>query len=177
MSRRAAWKILLSCWFARMSRHCTSGSPASIIVANWRVKMTISFGPTPDPIWKLPSAPRFRTLTGFSCCWRRRFSTAAWLSASITPLRSSPVRDLASHAKSAIVGFSVAAPSPRRQKARCLHVALVLRTRHFGVGDAAPVSDVPDRAVIGPDQLAAHAVDREQALGILAPDRGHHATF
>ena len=33
---------LLSPWFERISRHCTSGRPASIIVANWRMKTTSS---------------------------------------------------------------------------------------------------------------------------------------
>ena len=34
---------------ARMSRHCTSGSPAEIMVANWRVKIAISLVLTPPP--------------------------------------------------------------------------------------------------------------------------------
>ena len=42
---------LFSLCDARMSRHCTSGRPASIIVASWRVKICRSFGPTPEPIW------------------------------------------------------------------------------------------------------------------------------
>ena len=31
---RTFLKVLFSCWLARISRHCTSGKPASIIVAN-----------------------------------------------------------------------------------------------------------------------------------------------
>ena len=36
--RMTAAKFLSSSWLPRMSRHCTSGRPASIITENWRVK-------------------------------------------------------------------------------------------------------------------------------------------
>ena len=40
----ARWKTLFSCWLPRISRHCTSGRPASIMTENWRVKMATSCG-------------------------------------------------------------------------------------------------------------------------------------
>ena len=61
---QADWKIMLSCWLARMSRHCTSGRPASIIVANWRVKMTMSLGPTRSEPNEKPDGLRLRDLDG-----------------------------------------------------------------------------------------------------------------
>ena len=33
------WKVLFSCWPAKISRHWTSGRPASIMTENWRVKI------------------------------------------------------------------------------------------------------------------------------------------
>ena len=41
-SRMISLKVLFSCCSPRISRHCTSGRPASIIVANCRVKITSS---------------------------------------------------------------------------------------------------------------------------------------
>ena len=38
VARITAEKFLSSSWLPRMSRHCTSGRPASIITENWRVK-------------------------------------------------------------------------------------------------------------------------------------------
>ena len=45
-SRITFLKPLLSWFVPRISRHWTSGTPASIMVANWRVKMTRSFSLT-----------------------------------------------------------------------------------------------------------------------------------
>src|SRR5690606_15654218 len=44
----------------------------------------------------------FLTFKGLSCCWRSRALTASASSASIVPLRSSPVRERASQTNSAI---------------------------------------------------------------------------
>ena len=44
------------------------------------------------PIWKLSALPFFLTFVGWSCCARRRWLTASSDSASIAPLRTSPVR-------------------------------------------------------------------------------------
>src|ERR1700733_14323618 len=44
------WKDWLSWLAARISRHCTSGRPASIMTENWRKKIAISLVPTlPEP--------------------------------------------------------------------------------------------------------------------------------
>ncbi len=104
-SRSTPAKILFFCCPASISRHCTSGRPASIIVANSRLNVTRSLVPTPLPIWRLIATPFFLTLTGFSCCWRRRALTAFASSASITPLRISPVRARASQVNSAMRGI------------------------------------------------------------------------
>ena len=72
---------------ARMSRHCTMGRPASIIVAKRRVKVTMSF--VADARAELEAeAPCafFLTLVGWSCCARSRWLTASSVSASIDAL-------------------------------------------------------------------------------------------
>ena len=43
------------------------GRPASIMVAKRRVKVTMSFGVTPDPNWILIAFGFFLTLVGCSC--------------------------------------------------------------------------------------------------------------
>ena len=86
-------KARLSNWLARMSRHCTSGSPASIIVANCRVKMTMSFcemPPMPGSL-KLSCIPFLRILTLCSAIARSRCWTEASSAASIWPFFTSPV--------------------------------------------------------------------------------------
>ncbi len=46
---RTLAKVLFSCWLPRISRHCTRGSPASIITENCRVKIARSLAGTPPP--------------------------------------------------------------------------------------------------------------------------------
>ena len=51
---RTPVKIFWNAWFswlaARISRHCTSGRPASIMTENWRKKIAMSLVPTlPEP--------------------------------------------------------------------------------------------------------------------------------
>jgi hypothetical protein len=93
--RRMPAKKGLSFCEERISRHCTRGRPASIIVANWRVKMTRSLVETLPPP-KPKDRPFFFTVTGVSCCARSLTPTAASSSASITPVRTSPPRVFAS---------------------------------------------------------------------------------
>ena len=78
------------------------GRPASIIVAKRRVNVTRSLVPTPVPMlnWIEPSF--FLTFVGLSCCARSRWLTASSDSASIEPLRISPVRARASQTNSAM---------------------------------------------------------------------------
>jgi len=52
-----AAKFLSSSWLPRISRHCTSGRPASIITENWRVKTASDLADTRLPI--LPTALPF----------------------------------------------------------------------------------------------------------------------
>jgi len=75
-----------------MERHCTMGSPASIMVANCRVKTTMSRAFTGEP--KLGTAMSKSSPLPFSlmrdgCGWmrwlRRRMITASRLDASISP--------------------------------------------------------------------------------------------
>src|SRR6267143_2452824 len=96
-------KARLSSWLARMSRHCTSGRPASIIVANWRVKMMMSF-------WEIPPMPGslkvscdfLRILTFCSAIARKRCWTEASSAASIWPFFTSPVLVFPSHVQMGI---------------------------------------------------------------------------
>src|ERR1051326_1115220 len=84
---------LLDC-LARMSRHCTSGRPAEIMVANWRVKIARSFVETPEPpnLGSEKPAP-----FGLSEVTRMRFlrrisSASSWRPTSISPVCASPAR-------------------------------------------------------------------------------------
>jgi hypothetical protein len=125
-SYRTFWKFLLGVCEARMSRHCTMGRPASIIVANWRVKTTMSFSGTP---WPMPkgslssmSLAFFFALDSVMPWARSRFATSGSASASIVPLRTSPARVRPSQANTAIYlnldssGAGPAAPSGRRRR-------------------------------------------------------------
>src|SRR5688572_8399440 len=101
-SRSTPEKILLSVCPARMSRHCTMGRPASIIVANNRVKVTRSLVLTPEPMVKVSCLLFFLTRVGVRFCCRRRALTASSVSASMRPFLISPVRARASQTNSAI---------------------------------------------------------------------------
>ncbi len=101
MARRKGFE---SVWAARMERHCTMGSPASIMVANCRVKTTMSRAFTGEP--KLgtgmsKSSPLPFSLMRDGCGWmrwlRRRMITASRLDASISPLSVSPLGDTPCH--------------------------------------------------------------------------------
>ena len=59
--RMTAAKFLSSSWFPRMSRHCTSGRPASIITENCRVNTARFLAPT-----LLPTVPFFAASAFFS---------------------------------------------------------------------------------------------------------------
>src|SRR5262249_17348139 len=95
---------LLDC-LARMSRHCTSGRPAEIMVANWRVKMARSFVDTPEPPnFGIDTAPDF----GRSDVTRMRFlrsssSASSWRPTSISPDWASPASVRPFHTKTAMV--------------------------------------------------------------------------
>src|SRR4051812_27611442 len=87
-----------------MSRRCTMGRPASIMVANCRVKTTISFSLTPPPKGSLSSMSLafFLALDMVMPCARRRLATSGSASASMVPLRVSPARVRPSQAKTGI---------------------------------------------------------------------------
>jgi len=97
-----------SCWAPRMSRHCTRGSPASIMVANWRVKTASSFwvtffSPRPGIFISTLSPLFFRMLVGAICSRRSCARTNASFGASSSPETFAPPRFLPSHANFAIV--------------------------------------------------------------------------
>ncbi len=73
------------------------GRPASIIVANMRVKITTSLVFTPLPNENENWRGCFFTDTGESSCILSLSWTASSLSASITPFLTSPLRARASH--------------------------------------------------------------------------------
>jgi hypothetical protein len=83
-----------------MSRHCTSGRPASIMVANWRVKITSSRVLIPgfrNGRYSLTSFGFDFTLTGSSICARSWAITAASFPASSSPFLMVPCRVRAFH--------------------------------------------------------------------------------
>ncbi len=93
ISIRAFLNTLFSCWDDRISRHCTSGSPASIMVANCRVKITMSFSVTPPPNPGMVSSLGLPRTTVAMTCWdRSRATTASRLAASISPVMVWPPR-------------------------------------------------------------------------------------
>ncbi len=80
---------------ATMSKACSSGTPAFIIVASWRVKMAMSFCLIALP----PLVRRFLTLVT-RMPWRRRLAlTTASPPARISPRTSLPFLSLPSHSK------------------------------------------------------------------------------
>src|SRR5262249_42216483 len=109
MTRR---KCALSVCFERISRHCTSGRPAPIMVANCRVKMASSFTLTPVLVGSLR-----RSSLGFSISevirtrrLRRYASASSWLSYVSSPPAISPETVLPFHRK---VGIPIAPGSGR----------------------------------------------------------------
>src|SRR6185369_14573537 len=87
---------LSSSWLPRMSRHCTSGRPASIITENWRVKTARFFAATFLPFGFLALAA-FSSLTGLTLvtwiCSRRSAAVNASIeSATRSPETVSPPR-------------------------------------------------------------------------------------
>ena len=78
-----------SLWSARMLRHWTSGSPASIMVENWRVKIAISLSLTFPPALAWAFAPAFSVIWVTRTDRRRSSPTALMRSAaSISPFWS-----------------------------------------------------------------------------------------
>ena len=87
------WNVLFSCWLERISRHCTSGKPASIMTENCRVNTASSFALTPPPkVGKLNSLP-FSDIFVAVICWRRnRLCSSVLLVAVISPETDEPAR-------------------------------------------------------------------------------------
>ncbi len=78
---------------ATMSNDCSSGTPAFIMVANWRVKMAMSLG-----LMRLPERMRrFLILVTNTPC--RRSEAWTWFSpaARVSPRTIRPLRSLPSH--------------------------------------------------------------------------------
>src|SRR5207302_1238234 len=85
--------VLFSCCPARISRHCTSGKPASIMTENWRVNTAKSLALTPClKVGKLNSLPFSESLLTLICCRRSTFISSALLVADCSPLTAPPVR-------------------------------------------------------------------------------------
>ena len=99
VSRITAPKFLSSSCVPRISRHCTSGRPASIITENWRVNTARLFGDTPFfrlITTALLAASAF-SFTGLILvtitCSRRSAATAASIeSATRSPVTFCPAR-------------------------------------------------------------------------------------
>src|SRR5262245_14349994 len=102
-----AAKFLSSSCEPRMSRHCTSGKPASIITENCRVKTARFFAATDLPLGALGAAAFAASLTGLICvtriCSRRNAATAPSIeSATRSPVTVCPARVRPLYAKVAI---------------------------------------------------------------------------
>src|SRR6266704_1055778 len=97
-------RILFSVCCARMSRAWTSGRPALIIVANWRVNTTTSRVLTPPPNLKLSlnSLGAARTCTTTRRFLRRWAITSSRVGRSILSLTRSPLSVRAVYVKSGI---------------------------------------------------------------------------
>src|SRR6266568_7214924 len=110
---RARLKSLFSCCPARISRHCTSGSPASIMTENWRVKMASSFESTlPPKVGRLNSLPFSDILVGV-ICWRRRMLASSDLfGAASSPLTLEPARLVPRYVKTGMFPPPQSAESP-----------------------------------------------------------------
>ncbi len=94
-----------------MSKACSSGTPAFIMVASWRVKIEMSLGRIDRP----PDIRRFLTLSG-TMPWRRSaVMTRLSLAARVSPRTALPPRSLPSHSKtySLTLRTAVAMASPR----------------------------------------------------------------
>src|SRR5215210_1337292 len=91
-----AAKVLFSSWPPRISRHCTSGRPASSITENWRVKMETRLRLTLPGRrgMSLISRPFSRMLVTWICCRRSTETAASRVSASSWPSWTWPLRDL-----------------------------------------------------------------------------------
>jgi hypothetical protein len=98
-AKRIFWKTRFSCCEPRISRHCTSGRPASIITENWRVKIAISLREMLPPIFgRANSFPFSVTPVTVICCLRSTLMTASLLSATRTPSCVFPARVRPFHA-------------------------------------------------------------------------------
>src|SRR3989441_3812486 len=86
-------RTLFSVCCARMSRACTSGRPALIMVANWRVNTTTSRGLTPPPDLKLSlnSLGAARTCTTTMRFLRRGAMTSSRVGRAILSLTGLPL--------------------------------------------------------------------------------------
>src|SRR5207248_2642747 len=90
---RAFFMVLFSCCEPRISRHCTSGRPASIMTENCRVKIATSVGGTPPPNFGILISLPFSLIEGASILWRRSIASAAPLESAVrTPLCACPPR-------------------------------------------------------------------------------------
>src|SRR5205823_2571094 len=105
-------RILFSVCCARMSRAWTSGRPALIIVANWRVNTTTSRVLTPPPNLKLSlnSLGAARTCTTTMRFFRRCAMTSSRVGRSILSLTRSPLSVRAVYWKTGMA-YSLRAPS------------------------------------------------------------------
>ncbi len=99
--RMTAEKFLCGSCLPRMSRHCTSGNPASIMTENWRVKIARLLDGTPFPGLGPPGFTSFAlafaaALAGsmrvtWICSRRSALTAASIVSAIRSPVTGCPV--------------------------------------------------------------------------------------
>ena len=110
-----SWKRFRSICMPSVCRHWTSGSPAAIIVANWRLKTEMSLPRTPpskvlspgrSPSSILAPAPRLTAMFWTTIPWDRSWRAAARSSGAVISARTCPPPDVTPR----YVKFGMASP-------------------------------------------------------------------
>ena len=115
IERSARWNALTSAWDPRISRHCTSGRPASIMTENCRVKIAMAcFGTLPPHFGSAISLPFSLTAVTMICCRRSEAIAASLLSATSWPPVSWPFLPLPFHSNVGISTSQCRGPSRAR---------------------------------------------------------------
>src|SRR5262245_46334255 len=112
-----SWKLFRSICIPSVCRHWTSGKPAAIIVANWRLKTEMSLPRTPpikplrtgiSPNEKPPVAPRLTAMFWTTIPWERSWRAAARSSGAVISARTCPPPAVTPR----YVKFGMASPVP-----------------------------------------------------------------
>src|SRR5205085_1470073 len=130
-------KCLVSCCCASISRHWTSGNPASIITENWRVKMANSLALTflrpPPSFGTAISRPFSLTEVSMTCSRRSSWRSTSRLSARRSPTITSPSSSAFEERCMAIDGDDALVVERGERLVERLHAVLALAGLHHRV--------------------------------------------